>query len=315
MAKDTSKTKTPAKKTAVKTADKKVKTSSVKETGKGKKPGAAPAKGAPKKASSNAVKKPAAGKAAAKPAQKTAVVKPSAKKPAGKDKPVSLAKVAKTVNVEEKASAGLKSISLKEALKSSNSIPMFKNPLLEKLSHVHPLTPIFIYVPVIFLSIYYYFFSENSSLFSFLIFYTAGAFTWTITEYTLHRFVFHPPFADTHMKWFYFYVHGVHHEVPTDATRLVMPPGASIPLAVLFFFLFQALIPEGNLAFFAGFVTGYLIYDFLHFATHFFTFEWEWFKKLRKHHNVHHFNAENKNFGVSNSLWDYVFSTKYRSGN
>ncbi|MDH4261682.1 MAG: sterol desaturase family protein [Spirochaetia bacterium] len=203
--------------------------------------------------------------------------------------------------------------SIKEAMKNSNTIKMFKNPTIEKLSHVHPFTPLVIYIPVILISIYLYFFNENSGFFSFLIFYITGGFVWTISEYTLHRFVFHPPYAETHLKWFYFYVHGVHHEVPTDATRLVMPPGASIPLAIIVFFLFKALLPNDYLGFFAGFVTGYLVYDFLHFSTHFFSFEWEWFKKLKKHHNVHHYNSANKNFGVSNSLWDHVFSTKYRN--
>ena len=208
-----------------------------------------------------------------------------------------------------------KLISIQEAMKSSNSIRMFKNPLVEKLSHVHPLTPIFLYVPVILASIYYYLLGEGSTLFSFLVYYLAGGFFWTLTEYTLHRFLFHPPFAETHLKWLYFYIHGVHHDAPNDATRLVMPPGASIPLAVICYFLFQVLIPFDYLAFFAGFVTGYLVYDFLHFATHFFAFEWNWFKKLRKHHGIHHFNTSRKNFGVSNSLWDYVFSTKYNGNN
>jgi|GEM_PF-23814 len=202
---------------------------------------------------------------------------------------------------------------IREGMKNSNSIRMFKNPVLEKWSHVHPLVPIFIYVPVVLLSIYFYFQKESTVFFAFLIFYIAGGFTWTMVEYTLHRFLFHPPFSDSWLKGFYFYVHGVHHETPTDATRLVMPPGASIPLAVIFFFIFRALLPGDHLAFYSGFVSGYLVYDFLHFSIHFFSFQWLWFKNLKKHHGVHHFNAPGKNFGVSNSLWDHVFSTKYRN--
>ena len=36
----------------------------------------------------------------------------------------------------------------------------------------------------------------------------------------------------------HFIIHGVHHDHPNDKMRLVMPPGASIPLALLFFGLF-----------------------------------------------------------------------------
>ena len=235
---------------------------------------------------------------------------------AGRAKPVSLSQAriqTGSSSNQKKLPPSSKPVSLKEAMKAGNSIRMFQNPLLEKLSHVHPLTPLFLYIPVISFSIYYYFFKENPGVFAFLIFYGAGAFFWTIAEYVVHRFLFHPPYSDSHLRWLYFYTHGVHHEAPNDATRLVMPPGASIPLAIMFFFIFKALLPDDYLGFFAGFVSGYLVYDFLHFSTHFFTFEWNWFKKLRKHHNVHHFNDPGKNFGVSNSLWDYIFFTKYRS--
>lgn len=204
---------------------------------------------------------------------------------------------------------------LKNALAWSraNSIPMFKNPIMEKFSHVHPFVPLFIYIPVIIFCLYNYSLSEVSNIVSFILFFLMGVAFWSITEYTLHRFLFHPPFSETHLKWLYFYTHGVHHEAPNDATRLVMPPGASIPLAIIFFFLFKAYVGDHYLAFYCGFLTGYLTYDFLHFATHFYSFQWDWFKKLKKHHSVHHFNNPNKNFGVSNSLWDYIFATKYRS--
>jgi hypothetical protein len=248
MAKEAPKTKSKPKST---------KTTTTKAAAGGKKTtGKAPvkAKAAPK-AKSKAPAKPAGKTKDAKKNTKTVVKakapvkgsvkivpKSSSKAVAGAQKPVSLGKVKEhSEPASTKSAAAVKSsktMSLKEAMKSSNSPQMFKNPLLEKLSHVHPLTPIFIYLPVIFLSIYYYFFSENSGLFTFLVFYLSGALFWTITEYTLHRFLFHPPYSETHTKWFYFYVHGVHHEVPGDATRLVMPPGASIPLAIIFFFIF-----------------------------------------------------------------------------
>ena len=67
---------------------------------------------------------------------------------------------------------------------------------------------------------------------------SAGSLIWTLTEYWLHRLVFHwePKFRGGDRL--HFIIHGVHHDHPNDALRLVMPPAVSIPLAALFFGLF-----------------------------------------------------------------------------
>jgi len=60
---------------------------------------------------------------------------------------------------------------------------------------------------------------------------------------------------------------------------------------------------------FSGFITGYIIYDMMHYATHHFPMRkgiWKW---LKKYHMQHHYKTPNMLFGVSNPLWDYVFST------
>ena len=47
-------------------------------------------------------------------------------------------------------------------------------------------------------------------------------------------------------KRLHFVVHGVHHDYPNDASRLVLPPSVSIPLAFIFYGLFLAIF--GHLA-------------------------------------------------------------------
>ena len=195
----------------------------------------------------------------------------------------------------------------------NKSLRMFKSDFLESLTHVHPATPFIFFVPVILFSIYGAIEWYNIAFTQFLLLFVLGGALWTFSEYVIHRFVFHPPFSDTYMKWFYFYSHGVHHDTPNDATRLVMPPLLSIPISLLFYFLFRTFLPEGHLALFGGFISGYLAYDFLHYATHFHSFTWGWFKKLKKHHTVHHFTNPKLNYGVSNSFWDYIFFTKNKS--
>jgi hypothetical protein len=51
----------------------------------------------------------------------------------------------------------------------------------------------------------------------------AGIAIWTLTEYWLHRLVFHwqPKFPGGDRL--HFIIHGVHHDHPNDAMRLVMP--------------------------------------------------------------------------------------------
>ncbi len=141
-----------------------------------------------------------------------------------------------------------------------------------------------------------------------------GLFIWTITEYLLHRFVFHWELKSELGARIHFIFHGVHHDYPSDSRRLVMPPSVSIPLATLFYFLFSFLI--GNifvLPFFAGFLTGYLFYDITHYAVHHFNMHSKFWLAIKNHHIKHHYQDPDKGYGVSSPFWDYIFRTHYIS--
>ena len=97
----------------------------------------------------------------------------------------------------------------------------------------------------------------------------AGLVIWTPTEYWLHRLVFHwqPKFRGGDRL--HFMIHGVHHDHPNDAMRLVMPPAASIPLAALFLGLFVLIFGTPHaFPLFSGFIAGYLVYDYTHYHVH-----------------------------------------------
>ena len=134
---------------------------------------------------------------------------------------------------------------------------MFQNDLLDKLTRIHFSVPLFIFVPVILYFIYQSFFTLGLTILAFGAYLVFGLFIWTLTEYVLHRFVFHwcPP-----GKWgerIHFIFHGVHHDYPSDSKRLVMVPTVSIPLAALFFWLFRLMIGPVHVApFFVGFCVG-----------------------------------------------------------
>ena len=192
------------------------------------------------------------------------------------------------------------------------TIRMFKSDFMEALSRVHPAVPLIIFVPVIlymFYLSYWYFQLPLTNIFGLVMF---GVFVWTITEYLLHRFIFHLELKSEFGKKIHFIFHGVHHDYPSDSRRLVMPPSVSIPLASLFYILFRFLI--GDVAvypFFAGFLSGYLFYDMTHYAVHHFNMHSKFWLALKHHHIKHHYKDPDRGFGVSSPLWDIVFGTNY----
>ncbi len=188
------------------------------------------------------------------------------------------------------------------------STKMFKSDFLESLSKVHFTVPIFTYVPVILYFAIDALFFKYIGFGKFVISTISGLLFWTLTEYVLHRFVFHFQPETTWGKRLHFIFHGVHHDYPNDALRLVMPLSVSIPLAISFYFLFKWLLPVGFVSgFFAAFILGYLFYDISHYAIHHFNFKNVFWKKLKDHHMHHHYSDATKGFGVSSNLWDRVF--------
>jgi len=196
---------------------------------------------------------------------------------------------------------------------STESVRMFKNGFFESLSKVHFSVPIFIFLPVIVYFSYQSFAQMKVSIPQYLIFFTLGLSVWTFTEYVLHRFVFHTVPKGKIGERLHFIFHGVHHDYPNDAKRLVMPPSVSIPLATLFYFLFSLILEKANLyPFFSAFLLGYLVYDIGHYSIHHFNFKNKIFRKIRKHHLKHHYDDPEHGFGVSSPLWDNIFQSKFK---
>ena len=133
------------------------------------------------------------------------------------------------------------------------TVRMFKSDFMESLSRVHPSVPLIIFVPVILYMLYLSIFDFKIGVLSIVGLVIFGLFIWTITEYLLHRFVFHWELKGEIGARIHFIFHGVHHDYPSDSRRLVMPPSVSIPLATLFYFLFRFLIGDVSVhPFFAG---------------------------------------------------------------
>ena len=138
----------------------------------------------------------------------------------------------------------------------SASPPLFESRFLDFFSRIHPSVPAIIFLPVI-VALITLGARDGQGALELVLLVLAGLALWTLTEYWLHRKFFHWEPDNAFGRRMHFIIHGVHHDHPNDKLRLVMPPGASIPLAALFFGLFYLVfgVPTAY-PLFAGFLVG-----------------------------------------------------------
>ena len=191
----------------------------------------------------------------------------------------------------------------------NETVRMFESDFMEFFSRVHPVIPLALYLPVVGYMLYVSLWRRQLSFVAVAALFLLGILLWTLIEYLIHRYIFHYEPKTRWGKQLHFVIHGVHHDYPNDARRLVMPPAISIPLAFLFFGLFFLIFGSLAPAVFAGLVFGYLCYDMLHYATHHLAMKsgvWLW---LKQYHLRHHFKDDHVGYGISSPLWDYIFRT------
>jgi sterol desaturase/sphingolipid hydroxylase (fatty acid hydroxylase superfamily) len=200
----------------------------------------------------------------------------------------------------------LQGLSRSEVLRASPR--MFESNLLDKLSRVHPAVPPILFGPVIAFMLVYGLIKGSGWMTP--VWLLGGYLFWTLTEYWLHRVVFHFEPEDGIGARLHFIIHGVHHDHPNDPMRLVMPPSVSVPLAALFVFgFYEVLGSPAYLPFGAAFLAGYLFYDMLHYHVHHHRPKTALGKRLRELHMRHHFQNHERGYGVSAPFWDHVFGT------
>lgn len=189
------------------------------------------------------------------------------------------------------------------------SPPMFASPLLDFFTRVHPVVPVLIYAPAI--ALLFAHGVRGQGVAGALGLAAGGYAVWSLTEYWLHRVVFHYEARTRLGARLHWMLHGVHHEHPNDPRRLVMPPSASVPLALAFYAAFWLTLGARHApGFDAGFLAGYLAYDMLHFHVHHHRPRTSLGRRLRELHMRHHFQDDDRGFGVSAPYWDRVFGTE-----
>lgn len=194
--------------------------------------------------------------------------------------------------------------------KESQYTRLFESDFIESLTHVHPIVPLILWAPVSAYLFYKSIVVDELTTIQIISWAFIALIAWTLTEYLLHRFVFHFNAKSAFGKRLIYLFHGVHHDEPDDATRLVMPPFPAIVIMSFLYFIFSLFIPSNFLNIYMSFfIIGYLCYDYIHYATHHFPMTSRVGKYLRKFHLRHHHAKEHSKYGVSNPLWDYIFLT------
>lgn len=143
---------------------------------------------------------------------------------------------------------------------------------------------------------------EPSAVGKFVPSYLLGCLIWTLLEYFLHRFLFH---VDDHLpdaNWalvLHFLLHGVHHYLPMDRLRLVMPPllffVLETPFTKLAHVIFPTAVANGIIA---GAFTFYIGYDCMHYALHHTRLP-QYLTEMKRYHLAHHYKSES---GLSHTV-------------
>jgi len=187
---------------------------------------------------------------------------------------------------------------------------MFESDFFEFFSKVHPAVPFIFYIPITAGLMVYGLATGLTSWAMAAAFFALGWLTWDLMEYWIHRGLFHWEGNGPVTRKLHDILHGYHHRYPDDPKRLVMPLGASIPLAgVIGWGLWLFHRPDVTLPVFCGVIAGYLFYDFTHWSTHYRDPKTSWGRAIRSHHMAHHFADPTRNFGISHRWIDFIIGT------
>jgi len=193
--------------------------------------------------------------------------------------------------------------------KLAASPQLFDSDFLNFFSRVHPAIPAALFVPVI-VAMQWLGAAGGLAAWKLALLTIGGLGIWTLTEYWLHRLLFHWEPDNAFGRRMHFVIHGIHHDHPNDKLRLVMPPAVSIPLAALFLAAFVLIFgTPAAYPLFAGLIAGYLVYDYMHYWVHHYVPRSKLGRRLREQHMRHHFQDHRYGYGVSSPVWDVAFRT------
>lgn len=133
-----------------------------------------------------------------------------------------------------------------------------------------------------------------------------GALGWTLGEYVLHRFLMHVPRGKGLASKEHLTHHARKNYFVTTRQKVLTASAVTAVLWPIVFVIFGAAIAT---VFVVGFISMYVLYEFLHRRAHTHAPANAYGRWLRMNHFAHHFTDPNANFGVTSPVWDIVFRT------
>ncbi len=186
---------------------------------------------------------------------------------------------------------------------------LFNNPILEKLSRTNIAIPLSVYGIISLAFLYYGIAQMGIGILMTVGLFFVGLISFTLAEYLMHRYLYHHEPTTDKGRHFIYTVHGVHHEFPKDKDRLAMPPLLAVILISVLYLIFELFMGANVFAFLPGFITGYSLYLFVHYAVHAYQPPKNFLKVLWVNHGIHHYKEPGRAYGVSSPLWDVIFRT------
>lgn len=135
-------------------------------------------------------------------------------------------------------------------------------------------------------------------------------FMFSLLEYLIHRYIFHyrgprgllaPLIYDLHESH-----HAVPHHIGLQATSLVVVFPVTV-LGGLSLINHLGVATGGTLL--AGLLIGYVYYEWTHYKVHNCPSKYVHTRWQQRLHRYHHHRDDQRNYGVTSPLWDWVFGT------
>jgi dihydroceramide fatty acyl 2-hydroxylase len=130
--------------------------------------------------------------------------------------------------------------------------------------------------------------------------FASGLFAWTLLEYVIHGVLGHAH------RTFVKPLHDVHHRDP----HAVFAMGAWIPAAGVLAGAWAVFGLAPGVIFYGGILSGFAVYEFVHYRIHFAGPSCALEARLRARHLAHHMAEPDAIFGVTSRIWDVVFGTE-----
>lgn len=196
-------------------------------------------------------------------------------------------------------------------------IRLFDHPLMDWGSRVHPLLPALFWGPIALGELVWGASGCDSAL-AVVFWSLAGYGYWLVFEYVAHRWLFHFRPPGKWLRKLYYYVHEHHHRYQ-ERDRLMAPPLMSVSIASTMYVIAFATLGDWLglhrvLVLLFGFTSGYLLYDYIHYYTHFARPRTKLGRFVRRCHLEHHFKSPDRWFCISFPWLDYLFGTNGTDG-